>query len=75
MGKNNLLRTRHQNKRYKLKGYTNESYVQERYRQTRNKNIMGNALTMAIILAVVIFLWVWIKPLSLLSEIMKTIGY
>lgn len=70
-----LLRKRYQNKRYILKGYTTASRVERKYSKAKQRRFFSQAVTIVIIAASLIALWIWLKPISLISEIMKTIGY
>lgn len=70
-----LLRTRYQNKRYRLKGYTTASRVEDKYRRMSNKNKASHVVTIIIVIAAIVALWIWIRPISLLTEIFKTLGF
>lgn len=70
-----LLRTRYQYKRYRLKGYTTPSRVQRKYRRARRKNAVMHLLTAIIVLLLLIALTIYIRPLELISEAAKNMGF
>lgn len=70
-----LLRQRYQNKRYLLKGFTTVEEVEAKYSRVIRRNTAGHIVTLVLVVILLILLWSWIHPLSLLREIGKTIGF
>lgn len=68
------MRNRFQTKRYRLKGFIPREKVEGIYSRRQAKNYLAHGFTILVIVALLAFLWFWLQPMSLITELSRSLG-